>query len=50
MTSDRIKRKKNIASTIGFFAGFAGGHFVHQHITGITLGLLFGLAVREIFD
>jgi hypothetical protein len=45
-----IKRKKNIASAIGFLTGFIAGHVIHQHIAGLAFGVLFALAVREIFD
>jgi hypothetical protein len=45
-----IKRKKNIASVIGFIIGMAGGIIIHHHGIGVALGIVLGLAMREIFD
>jgi hypothetical protein len=45
-----IKRKKNIASVIGFVVGMAAGIVIHHHGIGVALGIILALAMREIFD
>jgi hypothetical protein len=45
-----VKRKKNIASVIGFIIGMATGIIIHHHGIGVAMGIVLALAMREIFD
>ncbi|MES2375951.1 MAG: hypothetical protein V4553_05215 [Bacteroidota bacterium] len=45
-----IKRKKNIAFIVGFIIGMAAGILLHHHGIGAALGIMLGLAMREIYD